>query len=150
MHFRAKLTRSHFPGSSVLHWDRLAEPAPPADHLPTKPTMVSGILFTADTIMVMPTQTQFTFVWSVPNMVSLVCASSRSKKSGASVSLSRPKLQLRPRLLLTILTHRSPYVLNKSWPSYAVLRTFLSLKLHQPGQASFCAKTLNGYCKKAP
>jgi len=54
----------------VLHWDRLEEPAPDPKHLPTKPTLVSGILFTADTIMVMPTQTQFTFVWSVPNMVS--------------------------------------------------------------------------------
>lgn len=59
----------HFPGSSILHWDRLSEPAPSADNLPTKPTPVSGIIFTADTLMVMPTQSQFTFIWSAPNMV---------------------------------------------------------------------------------
>jgi hypothetical protein len=44
----------HFPGSSILHWDRLSEPPPPLDNLPTKPTPVSGIIFTADTIMVQP------------------------------------------------------------------------------------------------
>lgn len=61
----------HFPGSSILHWDRLSEPPPPLDHLPTKPTPVSGIIFTADTIMVQPTQTKFTFIWSAPNMIPL-------------------------------------------------------------------------------
>jgi hypothetical protein len=60
--------RSHFPGSSILHWDRLQEPTPA--ELPTKPTPVSGIIFTADTIMVQPTQRNFTFIWSAPNMVS--------------------------------------------------------------------------------
>lgn len=62
------MNRSHFPGSCILYWDRLQEP-PPAE-LPTKPVPVSGIIFTADTIMVQPTQTKFTFIWSAPNMVS--------------------------------------------------------------------------------
>jgi hypothetical protein len=62
--------RRHFPGSSILHWDRLGEPAPPADALPTKPTPVSGIILTADTLMVMASQSHFTFIWSAPNMVS--------------------------------------------------------------------------------
>jgi hypothetical protein len=61
----------HFPGSSILHWDRLSEPPPPLDNLPTKPTPVSGIIFTADTIMVQPTQSKFTFIWSAPNMIPL-------------------------------------------------------------------------------
>ncbi|WVF66059.1 hypothetical protein IAT40_000797 [Kwoniella sp. CBS 6097] len=61
----------HFPGSSVLYWDRLSEPAPPKDDLPTKPTPVSGILFTADTLMVQPTQKGFSFLWSVPNLIPL-------------------------------------------------------------------------------
>ena len=61
---------SHFPGSSVLHWDRLQEPPPLKDNLPTHPTPVSGLLLTSDTLMVMPTQSQFTFIWSAPNMVS--------------------------------------------------------------------------------
>ncbi|KAI9632904.1 uncharacterized protein MKK02DRAFT_19982 [Dioszegia hungarica] len=59
----------HFPGSSVLHWDRLQEPAP-TDH-PTKRTPVSGLLLVADTVMVQPTQRGFTFIWSVPNMIPL-------------------------------------------------------------------------------
>ncbi|WVO13301.1 hypothetical protein L204_100914 [Cryptococcus depauperatus] len=61
----------HFPGSSVLYWDRLAEPAPSPNHLPTKPVPVSGILFTSDTIMVQPTQKGFAFLWSVPNCIPL-------------------------------------------------------------------------------
>ncbi|WWD16304.1 hypothetical protein CI109_100730 [Kwoniella shandongensis] len=61
----------HFSGSSILHWDRLQEPPPPADDLPSRPTPVSGIIFTADTIMVQPTQTMFTFLWSAPNMIPL-------------------------------------------------------------------------------
>ncbi|OCF73545.1 hydrolase [Kwoniella mangroviensis CBS 8886] len=61
----------HFPGSSILYWDRLSEPPPPKDNLPTKPTPVSGIIFTADTIMVQPTQKSFSFIWSVPNMIPL-------------------------------------------------------------------------------
>lgn len=58
----------HFPGSSILYWDRLEEPAPTDS--PTRPTPVSGIIFTADTLMVMPTQQNFTFIWSAPNMAS--------------------------------------------------------------------------------
>ncbi|KAK1927792.1 hypothetical protein DB88DRAFT_507865 [Papiliotrema laurentii] len=61
----------HFPGSSVLHWDRLSEPPPPPDNLPRTPTPVSGLLLTSDTIMVMPTQSLFTFIWSAPNMIPL-------------------------------------------------------------------------------
>ncbi|WVQ93691.1 hypothetical protein IAU59_000767 [Kwoniella sp. CBS 9459] len=61
----------HFPGSAVLYWDRLVEPAPSKDDLPTKPTPVSGVLFTADTLMVQPTQRGFAFLWSVPNMIPL-------------------------------------------------------------------------------
>ncbi|WRT63881.1 uncharacterized protein IL334_000807 [Kwoniella shivajii] len=61
----------HFPGSSILYWDRLGEPAPPKDDLPTKPTPVSGIIFTADTLMVQPTQRSFSFLWSVPNLIPL-------------------------------------------------------------------------------
>ncbi|WWC58309.1 uncharacterized protein I303_100849 [Kwoniella dejecticola CBS 10117] len=61
----------HFPGSSILYWDRLSEPPPPKDRLPTKPTPVSGIIFTADTIMVQPTQRGFSFIWSVPNLIPL-------------------------------------------------------------------------------
>ncbi|WVW81997.1 hypothetical protein I302_104002 [Kwoniella bestiolae CBS 10118] len=61
----------HFPGSSILYWDRLSEPPPPKDSLPTKPTPVSGIIFTADTLMVQPTQLSFAFIWSVPNMIPL-------------------------------------------------------------------------------
>ncbi|ORY29341.1 hypothetical protein BCR39DRAFT_532414 [Naematelia encephala] len=61
----------HFPGSSILHWDRLSESPPPLDNLPTKPTPVSGIILTADTIMVQPTQKRFTFIWSAPNMIPL-------------------------------------------------------------------------------
>ncbi|WVR03655.1 hypothetical protein IAU60_000650 [Kwoniella sp. DSM 27419] len=61
----------HFPGSAVLYWDRLAEPAPPKGDLPTKPTPVTGIILTADTIMVQPTQKGFSFIWSVPNMIPL-------------------------------------------------------------------------------
>ena len=62
---------SHFEGSSILYWDRLNEPPPPADDLPTTPTPVSGLILTADTIMVQPTQKQFTFIWSAPNMIPL-------------------------------------------------------------------------------
>ncbi|WWC66731.1 uncharacterized protein I206_100636 [Kwoniella pini CBS 10737] len=61
----------HFPGSSILYWDRLSEPPPPKDDLPSKPTPVSGIIFTADTIMVQPTQKGFSFIWSVPNLIPL-------------------------------------------------------------------------------
>ena len=60
---------SHFPGSSILHWDRLSEPAPLKSDLPSRPTPVSGIILTADTIMVQPDLRKFTFIWSVPNMV---------------------------------------------------------------------------------
>jgi hypothetical protein len=67
----SQLDHRHFPGSSILHWDRLSEPAPDLHHLPTKPTPVSGIIFTSDTIMVQPTQTKFTFIWSAPNMIPL-------------------------------------------------------------------------------
>ena len=66
----ALMSHSHFPGSSILYWDRLDEPKPSSDDLPTKPTPVSGIIFTADTMMVQPTRLGFTFMWSVPNMVS--------------------------------------------------------------------------------
>lgn len=61
----------HFPGSSILHWDRLSEAPPAQDHLPTTQTLVSGIIFTADTIMVQPTQRKFTFIYSAPNMIPL-------------------------------------------------------------------------------
>ncbi|WWC85986.1 uncharacterized protein L201_000857 [Kwoniella dendrophila CBS 6074] len=61
----------HFPGSSILYWDRLNEPAPSKDDLPKTQTPVSGIIFTADTLMVQPTQKNFSFVWSVPNMIPL-------------------------------------------------------------------------------
>lgn len=61
----------HFSGSSILHWDRLSEPPPSQSDLPTKPTPVSGIIFTADTIMVQPHQHGFTFPWSVPNLIPL-------------------------------------------------------------------------------
>lgn len=65
---RSPLFGRHFPGSSILYWDRLEEPAPTDS--PTRPTPVSGIIFTADTLMVMPTQQKFTFIWSAPNMAS--------------------------------------------------------------------------------
>ncbi|KAJ9125605.1 hypothetical protein QFC22_000567 [Naganishia vaughanmartiniae] len=56
----------HFPGSSVLHWDRSLEPEFESDkHCRT------GIILCSDTAMVQPTQQGFTFQWSVPNMVSL-------------------------------------------------------------------------------
>ena len=55
---------SHFPGSAILHWDRLLEPSP-------TPTPASGLILTADTLMVQPTQTKFTFIWSAPNMIPL-------------------------------------------------------------------------------
>ncbi|OCF45103.1 hydrolase [Kwoniella heveanensis CBS 569] len=87
----------HFPGSSVLYWDRLTEPAPPKDDLPTKPTPVSGILFTADTLMVQPTQRGFSFLWSVPNMIPL-----------------RPKAILR---IYTTLKHLSFDEATSSWPN---------------------------------
>ncbi|RXK35967.1 hydrolase [Tremella mesenterica] len=61
----------HFEGSAILHWDRLSEPAPPVDDLPTSPTPVSGLILTADTIMVQRTQKRFTFLWSAPNMIPL-------------------------------------------------------------------------------
>jgi hypothetical protein len=76
------MQRSHFPGSCILYWDRLQEP-PPAE-LPTKPVPVSGIIFTADTIMVQPTQTKFTFIWSAPNMVG------RFKSCHVNCSISLP------------------------------------------------------------
>ncbi|KAJ9116567.1 hypothetical protein QFC20_000499 [Naganishia adeliensis] len=54
----------HFPGSSVLHWDRSLEPKFESErHLRT------GILLCSDTAMVQPTQQGFTFQWSVPNMI---------------------------------------------------------------------------------
>ncbi|AFR97789.2 hydrolase [Cryptococcus neoformans C23] len=59
----------HFPGSCVFYWDRLSEPPPSSSDLPTKPTPVSGIIFTSDTLMVQPNQTHFTFAWSIPNMI---------------------------------------------------------------------------------
>ncbi|ODN76721.1 hypothetical protein L202_05346 [Cryptococcus amylolentus CBS 6039] len=61
----------HFPGSCVLHWDRLLEPPPPADNLPTNPTPVSGIIFVSDTLMIRPAQTHFSFLWSIPNSIPL-------------------------------------------------------------------------------
>ncbi|WVQ79136.1 hypothetical protein IAT38_001231 [Cryptococcus sp. DSM 104549] len=61
----------HFPGSSVLYWDRLLEPPPSPSHLPTTPTPVSGLLFTSDTIGVQANQTRFTFLWSAPNLIPL-------------------------------------------------------------------------------
>lgn len=54
----------HFPGSSVLHWDRDAEPDADSQ---TR----GGLLLTADTIMVQSDRRGFTFIWSVPNYVSL-------------------------------------------------------------------------------
>jgi glyoxylase-like metal-dependent hydrolase (beta-lactamase superfamily II) len=42
----------HFPGSSVLHWDR-------------------GALLTGDTIMVVPDRAHVSFMWSYPNLVPL-------------------------------------------------------------------------------
>lgn len=54
----------HFPGSSVLHWDRDAEPDADSQ---TK----GGLLLTADTIMVQADRRGFTFIWSAPNWVSL-------------------------------------------------------------------------------
>ncbi|GHJ85191.1 hypothetical protein NliqN6_1593 [Naganishia liquefaciens] len=56
----------HFPGSSVLYWDRSLEPTFESErHLGT------GIILCADTAMVQPTQKGFTFQWSVPNMIPL-------------------------------------------------------------------------------
>lgn len=54
----------HFPGSSVLHWDRDAEPD--ADKHPQK----GALLLTADTIMVQANRKAFSFIWSAPNWVS--------------------------------------------------------------------------------
>lgn len=51
---------SHFPGSSVLHWDRSSEPGDGPK---------TGVLLTADTMMVCPDLRGFTFMWSYPNMV---------------------------------------------------------------------------------
>lgn len=50
----------HFPGSSVLHWDRSAEPGDGAK---------TGVLLTADTMMVRMDRKGFTWMWSYPNMV---------------------------------------------------------------------------------
>lgn len=56
----------HFPGSSVLHWDRSLEPEFESDkHCRT------GIILCSDTAMIQPTQQGFTFQWSVPNMIPL-------------------------------------------------------------------------------
>lgn len=52
----------------MLHWDRLLDS--PVFNKPTSRTPVSGLLLVADTVMVQPTQRGFTFIWSVPNMVS--------------------------------------------------------------------------------
>ncbi len=49
----------HFPGSSVLHWDR-------------------GALFTGDTIMVVPDRKHVSFMWSYPNLVPLPAAEVRA------------------------------------------------------------------------
>ncbi len=49
----------HFPGSSVLHWDR-------------------GALFTGDTIMVAPDRKHVSFMWSYPNLVPLPSAEVRA------------------------------------------------------------------------
>ncbi len=54
---------SHFPGSSILVWDRSLEPSSPTG-------LRSGIALVSDTLMVQPTQRGFTYQWSVPNMVS--------------------------------------------------------------------------------
>ncbi|RSH77825.1 uncharacterized protein EHS24_002885 [Apiotrichum porosum] len=61
----------HFPGSSVLFWDRAAEPAGAKSADGSAPAPTNGLLLTADTIMVQPTQKGFTFMWSYPNMVPL-------------------------------------------------------------------------------
>lgn len=57
----------HFPGSSVLHWDRDAEP----DAKERPYSARGGLLLTADTIMVQADRRGFTFIWSAPNWVSL-------------------------------------------------------------------------------
>ncbi|KAL1411864.1 hypothetical protein Q8F55_002839 [Vanrija albida] len=58
----------HFPGSSVLYWDRGGEPLlSEADARAPD----SGLLLVADTIMVQPTQKGFTFMWSYPNAIPL-------------------------------------------------------------------------------
>lgn len=52
----------HFPGSSVLHWDRSLEPGDGPK---------TGVLLTADTMMVCMDRKGFTFMWSYPNMTPL-------------------------------------------------------------------------------
>ncbi|KLT42614.1 hypothetical protein CC85DRAFT_307982 [Cutaneotrichosporon oleaginosum] len=52
----------HFPGSSILHWDRGAEPGGGPK---------TGLILVADTMMVRMDRRGFTFMWSYPNMIPL-------------------------------------------------------------------------------
>ncbi|GMK59596.1 hypothetical protein CspeluHIS016_0802020 [Cutaneotrichosporon spelunceum] len=64
----------HFPGSSVLYWDRGAEPdAAPAEPAPAtgNPSTKKGLLLVSDTMMVCADRRGFTFMWSYPNMIPL-------------------------------------------------------------------------------
>lgn len=79
----------HFPGSSVLFWDRAAEPAGAKSADGSAPAPTNGLLLTADTIMVQPTQKGFTFMWSYPNMVSTVVGDTAPAVS----YLSAPRLR---------------------------------------------------------
>ncbi|KAH8925415.1 hypothetical protein BT69DRAFT_1260344 [Atractiella rhizophila] len=53
----------HFPGSSVMLWDRSKCPSESLPH--------SGIIFVGDTVMVCPNLQQLSFMWSYPNMLPL-------------------------------------------------------------------------------
>jgi WD40 repeat protein len=121
----------HFDGSSVLYWDRLQEPESQGGDDGGRQMPVSGILFTADTVMVQPTQKGFSFIWSVPNNVSR--ASKRGTGGPRDATRRRPlatsllyskltitQIPLKPASILRILETLSPLTFSQatsSWPN---------------------------------
>lgn len=69
--------KRHFPGSSVLYWDRSLSPSPLTSHSsppstrPSTPPSSTPLLLVSDTLMVQPHLRGFTFIFSVPNLVPL-------------------------------------------------------------------------------